>query len=225
MPITRFFLFSYLILIILSIDAWRFPWQSARQWCIVIDPAGDSQKPGRTISDTYERSLTFAWAEQLKKMIEQEISSVTVLLARLPTQVMTPFTTAHLAHRYSADLVISLACYHEQQPKPQLWVYHFSYSQEFITAFDPLHMYTLDTAYLASAPITQKIAQSIVQELQKSDYQSYFEMCGVYKMPLVPLLGIKTPALLLELGAKQGMVWQPIFKAITLGIKSWIESQ
>ena len=225
MPLIRFFVFVYITMTCFGIHAWRYPWQSARQWCIVIDPAGDSQKPGRTITDTYERSLTFAWAEQLKKMIEQEISSVTVLLARLPTQVMTPFTTAHLAHRYNADLVISLACYHEQQPKPQLWVYHFSYGQEFITAFDPLHMYTLDTAYLASAPTTQKIAQSIMQELQKNDYQSYFETRGIFKLPLVALLGIKTPALLLELGAKQGMVWQPILHAITLGIKSWIESQ
>ena len=47
---------------------------------------------------------------------------------------------------------------------------------------------------------------------------------GPFSLPLQPLLGIKSPAIALELGIKHTMHWQSLITAMVTALKTWIES-
>ncbi len=213
-----------MLLLFIPAYAWHFPWQQTRTWRIILAPAGDAQQPGRPINDTFERNLTLQWAEELKKALEQTISSVTVTISRMPGEQTHPLGVAHMANRFNADLVISLHCYQEHRAKSSVYVYHFSYGNEFITALPEFHVYPIDQAYLAQAPVTSQWATHLTTALQQSPLSSSVHIMGPFSLPLQPLLGIKSPAIALELGIKHTMHWQPLITALVTALKTWIES-
>ena len=106
-----------------------FPGNKRALGALFLAPAGDAQQPGRPINDTFERNLTLQWAEELKKALEETISSVTVTISRMPGEQTHPLGVAHMANRFNADLVISLHCYQEHRAKSSVYVYHFSYGE------------------------------------------------------------------------------------------------
>lgn len=199
--------------------AWHLPWQQHKRICIVINPAGNAQYPGRIIGDTFERTVTMEWAERLKALLEADMRMNKIVITHNAHEIPQPLHAAHIANRLNADLFICLHCYQETSPKPTLSLYHTSYGNDFVTAVTDFQWCTIDQAHRFNLTQTNHIAEQFKKILHQDAYQQWFTFQGPFKLPLRSLLGIKSPAFLIELGITKNMPWDQIDKALCHAIR------
>lgn len=194
----------------------RGPEKAAIPFTIMINPAGDAEHKGRIIDDAFERSITLALAHALQNQIEQHIPGARVVLTRTGTEVVRPHAHANFANRLGADLFLSIHCYQETQTRPQLAIYTFSYGDQNSMRLPHLAFYPFDQAYLLNQDITQKYAQALRTSLQNQS--KVYAVSDVYKIPFKPLMGVKAPAIGIEIGLKNKQAWQsfvlPLVEAV-----------
>jgi len=178
----------------------------ARVFKIMLDPAGDASHPGRIIEDAFERTITLELAHALAHQIEQLAPNTRVIITRTGNETIRPHQNANFANRLDVDLFISLHCYQEQQPRPQLAIYTFSYGDYTPSRIQDLAFYPYDQAYLLAGGTTQKYAQAIEATLKQ--YAKQFDLVGAFGIPFKPLIGVKAPAIGIELGLKNKQGWQ-----------------
>ena len=199
---------------------WVAPFYDNRsnQYIVVIDPAGDVKRTGRTIGDSFERGLTLQCAEKIKEYIEHHAPSLKVIITRIPGDVVYDLQNATLANRLNADLFVNLNFYYTQDTKPTLFVYQFSYGNDFIQCNQQLALHTYDQAYTLHKPITDHITHALKNVLSHMHYQSLFTVAGVYTIPIKPLIGIIAPSVAIEAGLKNKELWihyvEPLAQAI-----------
>lgn len=189
----------------------------AQPYTIMLNPAGNAQITGRHIHNTFERSYTLRLAEQLKKALEQEMPYVSVLLTRLPGEVAQPLQYANFANRIQTDLYLSIHCFEEKSTRPRLYIYQFSYGEQFALPKNSLSLYTYDQAHLLNVKTTTIYGNTLQTTL--GNYAKLFDVQGPYAMPFAPLIGITSPAFGIELGLKNSNSWtdfvDPLVAAIT----------
>lgn len=185
---------------------------------IMINPAGDAKHTGRKIDDTFERGITLQYAEQLKKIIEITYPHISVILTRFPGDMVIPLQHANFANRLNVDLYLSIHFYHETGVKPNMYVYRFSYNDDFIIPSQSLAFYSYDQAHLWSSKKTSAWSEHIKQIITQPLYAKKFNVHGVYKLPFAPLIGIKAPAFGVEASLKNKDDWMvyidPMVKCI-----------
>jgi hypothetical protein len=184
----------------------------------MLNPAGDARSTGRTIDDTFERGLTLQCAEQIKKQLEEHNPYIRVLLTREPGEIVLPLQSASFANRLKVNLFVSIHLYQESGIKPHLYLYQFSYGDDFMTHTPGLALYPYDQAHLFNGATTTAYAQCMHTILCKKEYAQLFSIHGIYKMPFKPVIGITAPALGLEASIKNKDEWRtyvaPICEAI-----------
>jgi hypothetical protein len=174
---------------------------------LLLVPAGDAHNQGRSLEHQFESGSTMALVYELKTTIEKKYPEVRVVLSHKAGEVARQFQVPTMANTLGIDLVLTINCYHEQGPRPELYVYQFSYGTDFVTKLPELSWYTLDSAYLFSFHTTQAWATTLAQGLNADEYKTLFFLRGPYKLPFKPLLGIKVPAIGLEMSLKQDDDW------------------
>lgn len=188
------------------------------QRIIIIDPAGDAKRTGRSIGDSFERGLTLQCAEKIKEMIEVQAPYIKVIITRMPGDIVYDLQNASLSNRLNADLFINLNFYYSQETKPTLFLYQFSYGNDFAQCQQGLACNTYDQAYRINKIKTDEIAALLKQTLSDQKYQSLFTVAGVYSLPIKPLIGIVAPSITIEAGLKSKEMWlsycQPIAHSI-----------
>ncbi len=191
------------------------------QFTIMIDPAGDAKHTGRLIVDTLERGISLQCAEQLKSKLTGLYKNIRVILTRVPGETIQPLQNASFANRLNVDLYVSLYFYHESQTPAHITLYH--YVENPITDFwhksHPLLFYPLDQAHLLSITKTQKWGSIFLEVLSHKECSKYFKPCGFFGIPFTPLLGIKSPALAIEIGLKNKQDWQLIIDPLIIAIE------
>jgi len=190
---------------------------------IMIDPSGDAKTTGRTIDDSFERGLTLQCAQKLKEVLERH-NNVRVILTRFAGETVEPLQNAHFANRLDVDLFVSLNFYTETAAKPTIYLYTFSYGNEPYTVPSDALFYNYDSAHWPYAQTTKTWAACIQQELQESRYHKLFDCKGVYKLPFKPLIGIKAPALGIEIGLKNSKDWHNCVDALVSSLEALIIS-
>lgn len=186
-----------------------FPFFSQqRTYTIMINPAGDARTTGRIIDNSFERTLTLQCAEKLKEMIEKEHANVRVIFTRFPGETVEPLACAHFANRLNVDCFVSLHFYQEYATKPHLYVYQFSYGNDFVIKKPELTFYSYDQAYEINLATTQKWSLAVKKIFEDERYKKQCICHGINKMPFGPLIGVKAPALAFEIGLKQASDWQ-----------------
>jgi N-acetylmuramoyl-L-alanine amidase len=193
------------------------------KFSIMLDPAGDAQHTGRKLDDNFERGVTLQCADALKKVLESRYPTVRIVLTRFPGETVSYLQNANFANRLSVDLYININFYQEHAVKPQLYIYCFSYGDEFLQKQADLCFCPFDRAYLSNHVITTAWANKIKHAFESGPYNTQFDIKGVFKVPFKPLLGLKAPAIAIEAGLKNKDDWQLYVLAVADSLAPIIE--
>ncbi len=189
------------------------------QRTVILDPAGDAKRTGRRIGDNFERGLTLQCAEKIKEYIEQHAPYIIVVITRMPGDTVYDLQNASLANRLHADLLVNLNFYQCNETKPTLFLYQFSYGNDFAVNYQyELGLRSYDEAYTINKHITDEYVQNIKQFLLQTRYQPFFGVAGAYHLPIKPLIGIVAPSIAIEAGLKNKESWVQYVEPLALGI-------
>ena len=191
------------------------------QFTIMIDPAGDAKHTGRLIVDTLERGISLQCAEQLKAKLIALFKNIRVILTRVPGETIQPLQNASFANRLGVDLYISLYFYHEPQSPTHVTLYYYLENPivDFWHKPNPLSFYQVDQAHLAAIKTTQAWGKIILDVLQNKECSKFFKPRGLFGIPFIPLVGIKAPAIAIEIGLKNKQDWQAIIDPLIIAIE------
>ena len=208
--------YGFLFFVVAIISPLSIREKHYRQRVVVIDPAGDARYTGRVIGDSFERGLTLQCAEKIKEIIEQQSSHIKVIITRIPGDNIYDLQNATLANRV-ADCFINLNFYYTQEVKPTIFLYQFSYGNDFAYQ-KSMQLLSYDQAYRINKDITDKIGTLFYQELSQQMYHSLWTVMGPYSLPIKPLIGITVASITFEMGLKNKDFWhyypQPLADAI-----------
>lgn len=196
-----------------------------QQVIVIIDPAGDVKRPGRQIGDSFERGLTLQCAEKIKEMVELKAPHINVIITRMPGDSVYDLQNASLSNRLNADLFINLNFYYCQETKPTLFLYQFSYGNDFVQLPQELICNTYDQAYRINKIKTDEIVTQFKQILSGQKYQPLFMVPGLYQIPLKPLIGVIAPSISIEVGLKNKDMWLSYCKPIAQSIITVMDSR
>jgi N-acetylmuramoyl-L-alanine amidase len=186
----------------------------------MLDPAGDANYTGRKLDDSFERGITYQFAQELKKELESHHPNLQIVLSREPGQSIKPLQNANFANRLDVDCFISIHCYAETAIKPHLYLYTYSDGDNFITKTFDLAFYSYDKAYLLNTQTTNAYANKIATTLNQEQYKQQFECTAIAQLPFKPLVGIKAPAIGIEMGLKSKEDWHNFIVPIATSIES-----
>ncbi len=189
----------------------------------MIDPAGDAQHTGRKLDDHFERGITLQIAEKLKINLEERFNNVKIILSRAPGQAASYLQHASFANRLNVDFFLSIHCYREKATKSNLYVYQFSYGDDFVTKKFDLALIPYDQAHLANIRTTNDLALAMHDVLNCHVYSHRYITQGVFKIPFKPLIGIKAPAIGIEFGLKDKTDWHEYLEPIQASLVPIIE--
>lgn len=191
------------------------------QFTIMIDPAGDAKHTGRLIGDTLERGISLQCAEQLKATLLQKFKSVRVILTRVPGETLQPLQNASFANRLGVDLYISLYFYHEPENPAHVTLYYYLENPIADAWHKPtnLALYQVNQAHLLNLKTTQAWGKIILEVLHDTRCSKFFRPRGIFGIPFVPLVGIKAPAIAVEVGLKNKQDWQHIIDPLVIAIE------
>jgi N-acetylmuramoyl-L-alanine amidase len=190
---------------------------------VVLDPAGDAKRTGRRIGDSFERGLTLQCVEKIKEYIEAHAPHIKVVITRMPGDTVYDLQNASLANRINADLFVNLNFYYTQETKPTVYVYQFSYGNDFaVQQYQGLQLHSYDQAYLINKHVTDAICVLFKKQLSDAQWQSLFSVAAPGGLPIKPLIGIVAPSITLEAGLKHKELWhcysEPIARAIIAAV-------
>jgi N-acetylmuramoyl-L-alanine amidase len=214
----------FLFFIITIIRTNSFYEKESKQCIVVLDPAGDAKKTGRSIGNSFERGLTLQCAEKIKEIIElQTHNTIKVIITRLPGDIVYELQNASLANRIDADLFLTINFYQTHDTKPTLYVYHFSYGNDFEHQYQSLSLNTYDQAYMINKKQTDAIVHVCKKTLSRHEYNSLFTVAQPYSLPIKPLIGIMAPSIAIEAGLKNKESWHNYAEPIAATIIAAIE--
>lgn len=209
---------NYIFLLCIIAATYTFPVREKKQRIVVIDPSGDAKHVGRRIGDSFERGLTLQCVEKIKEIIEERAPYVKVIITRMPGDNVYDLQNATLTNRLHADLFINLNFYYTQETKPTVYMYQFSYGNDFTCCEHGIALHTYDQAYRINKDKTNFLCQSFNKELSHQQYQSIYTVSGPYSLPIKPLIGVIAPSIAFEMGLKSKDWWryytEPLVNAI-----------
>ena len=187
---------------------------------IMIDPSGDAKHTGRVIHDTFERGITLQCAELLKKELNKALPHVRIVLTRVPGETIQPLQNASFANRLQVDFYLSICFYPDFDIPNSIAIYQYlTQPTDYWHNHIPLHFYHIDQAHLININATSEIGKKFLNTLQNKSINSFFLVKGLFAIPFKPLIGIKAPALALEVGLAQKNDFNQIIKPIIACIK------
>lgn len=219
MIIFKLFTITYLAVSFFSVRPELIEGHKRNSFTVMIDP-GDSS---RTIDGIHERNITLTLALGLQNQLELLIPNANVVLTRTSNETIRPLANANFANRLNVDLFISLHCFAETQTRPKLALYTFAYGEQAPMQLSDLAFYTYDQAHLRAQRTTNQYAQLMEQGL--AGYAKQFDFNGWYKIPFKPLIGIKAPAIGVEIGLKNKQGWQNFVEPLAEAVVKIMEVQ
>ncbi len=197
----------------------------AHPFTLMIDPAGDARTPGRTINQHVERGITLQIAEAIKKEIEQSTTAPydetygslrpwgRVVLTRVPGESIAPLHNAVFANRLDADLYVSIQCYHLTTDQVPVSIYHYLTNPvtDLWSTPKQLALYPYDQAHLYQVHRSKTAAEKLKGFLLAAKIG---DVRGVFGFPFRPLVGIKVPAIAVEIGLRNKDEWTRYAHAI-----------
>lgn len=186
--LTYFFTYSFLAL--------------AKPFTIMINPAGDAKDAGRMLHDSFERGVTLRFAQELKRNLENFYPNLRIVITRIPGETLEYLQNANFANRLNTDFYLSIHFYKESAVIPRIYIYHYLTDTFYVKPNINLFFYNFDLAHLININKTIEYAQKFKNVFSNSIYKNEFEFKGFYAIPFKPLVGIKSPALAIEIGLK-----------------------
>ncbi len=191
----------------------------------MLVPAGDASDGGRALYTTSESAETTACARELKNAIETTYHGVHAVVSHdADTQPFAPYHVATMANIGDIDFVININFYRDEDGKLEVFLYHFSYGQEFVSKLPTLAWYTADQAYLFARGLTREWATLLCDGLKGFGPAHPLAVHGPYAMPFKPLVGIKVPAVALDMALSPGDTsWKNYIEPLTAGLEPIVD--
>lgn len=194
--------------------------QDTQCFSLMLDPAGDAKYTGRSIGNTFERSITMQMAQHIKEQLEENYPTVSVTLTRTPGEIIHPLQNANFANRLSVDLYINLSCVADFATKPTAYIYSYTNQFAFLPPPSLQTFIPYTHAFLVNDHITKAITQIIKKDL--SEQQTFFTVKGVFAFPLKPTVGVLAPAFSIECGLNNQNQWQQYLPVLVHSISTII---
>jgi N-acetylmuramoyl-L-alanine amidase len=185
---------------------------------LMIDPAGDANDTGRVIDDSYERSLTMQFAEELKANLETNNSGMRVILTRFPGEHLEPLQNASFSNRLSVDLYISLSFFEEKTANTTLSIYTLIYdpATDYIQKkSEGLTLLSYDQAYKESLSISKEYSRKLYEACE----QKKLTCRKPLGIPFKPLIGVTAPSLGLEIGLNNKNHWKQLVAPVAQALQ------
>lgn len=214
-----------IILFLLFIPCMNYAWffsTPQKRLVLMLEASGDTMHPGRSIDDSFENSITFEIAQNIKQLLLTHCPHIKIFLNRTATEIVTALQNANFANKLDVDCYISIHVFAETEPKPRVYLYQFSYHDDFIAKDEGLCFYPFDKIYLINQKKTSAWAQQLKQYFEKNDL---WDTKGVFAFPFKPLIGIKAPAIGIEIGLKNRSEWRNYIETIVNGIVMLLNNQ
>jgi len=194
---------------------------NATQPTIIIDPAGDASNTGRQLYDSYERAATYAFAQELKKILELSFN-FRVLLSRVPGQTLDPFQVITLANQ-QGNFLLHLNFFKDTHERPQVFGYRLFFDPVFDAAshdITPNSFLHIRQAHFIAVNNTTLLCSKMAKEFSLETNQKLFDFYGFHGLPVKPLVGCTTPALLFDIGINNDAAWQQLVSPLAQAIAS-----
>ena len=208
----RFFLKTFLILSLFAIDNLA----AARQPIVIIDPAGHAKDLGRLLVEGYERAETLKFARALKKELAK-LYNVKPIVSRSPGEEILPLQIPSFSNRIKSEFVLRIHMYREESEKPKLFLYNLLFHPMIDVAkrtSDQLSFTPLHRAHFASVEKTRFCGRKMFDYLNQDSLKKYFDCYNLQGIPLRSLVGVTSPAILLELGICRENKWKSLVRPI-----------
>jgi N-acetylmuramoyl-L-alanine amidase len=205
---------------------------SYARFTLMLDPAGDVKNTGREIDGATEQALTLQIAQEIKRSVESQVPGVRVIIARSHDETVEPLQHAAFANRLKVNAYIAINCFKQQEATPQFFFYYLSYNPT--TDFwqhkeQGLQLTPIDQAYKQSIEQTRAMATSLYETCKAEAPQLAKEKKVTLRcnaplgLPCKQLLGITSPAIVLEIGLKKQQSWQPLVPVIVKAIEKIVQ--
>lgn len=193
---------------------------------IMLDPAGDGQRTGRTVLDTFERSITLACAQALKQELEKHVADIRVIVSREPGEILEPLQTATFANRLRTHLFIHLSCHQLAQAPATCALYYFVYNP--VTDFwrakpEPTAWEAHFFAHRRNLALSAACARQVHTALAAYRQRGGFKLSPAHGIPSRPLVGVQAAAICCEIGLAESQGWQPFIEPLVEGLAGVIE--
>ncbi len=187
MPILYLVLFSHFVI------------ATPKKITIVLDPAGDARNPGRLIGDTFERTCTMYFANQLKKALEKKDKNIMILFTRLPGEYTNQIEKARFSNTCDVDLFCTINAVQCSNIKPQMHIYHYQPCP--LSTFGNRLFVPFEHAHEVHNATTQLFANALCKQMQQHSRQC--DAHAPLACALTSLKGLISPAISVEFGIKQ----------------------
>ena len=192
---------------------------------VMIDPAGDANKTGRKIGDSFERTVAFKMAGALKKKLH-DYYGIRGVLTRYPGEVIEDLQNASFAGRLNVDFYLSLHVFGHELVKPTILLYNLVYNPmvDFaLRSVSPGKFIPVQQAHFFNIKKTLFYGRCIKNHLTQEHYIKNFDFYGVFGIPIKSLVGVIAPALAIEVGISNEDQWENLINPIieSLSFLSW----
>lgn len=206
--------------------------RAAARFTLMLDPAGDVKNTGREIDGATEQAITLQIAQELKRAIESQLPGVRIIIARSHDETVEPLQHAAFANRLHVDAYIAINCFKQQDATAQFFFYYLSYNPT--TDFwqhteQGLHLTPVDQAYKLSIERTRPMATSLYETckaeapLLAKEKKVTLRCHQPIGLPCKQLIGITSPALVLEIGLKKQQTWQALVPMLLKAIEKIVQ--
>lgn len=211
---------NFLVLILFFV----FNNSQAKLFTIMLNPAGDAKDAGRTLNDSFERGITLQFTNKLKTELEKTYKNIRVVITRMPGETLEPLQNANFANRLDVDFYLSIHFYKEKKPKPQIFLFRYLTDTFSVQSNLRLYFYKFDTAHLINISQTINCGNKIKNFLNSESYKNKFDFFDFLAIPFKPLVGIKAPAIAIEIGLKNTNDWQEYIPVISESFQNIIQN-
>lgn len=189
---------------------------------VILDPAGHAKDSGRLLVEGYERGQTLKFAQALQEALVKKYA-VRPVISREPGEEMThrlqipSFCNRLCGTTTSSSFFLRLHLYREKSEKPRLFLYHLLFNPLVDLAPrepNPLALVPLYQAHFARVHMTRFFGRKMYEYLNQDKLKKHFDCYPLMGLPLRSLVGITSPAILLEVGICRENKWQSLIGAV-----------
>lgn len=197
MQINKFLMW---LIIFFNPQLYSFDFYQSKTFTIMINPAGDAKDAGRMLNDSFERGITLQFAQELKKSIETIHPNTRVILTRIPGETLEFLQNANFANRLDVDFYLSIHFYKETDIRSKLFLYHYLCESFYTKPFNDISLIRYNKAHLINIDKTINYIEHMKKTFKNNTQFDFVNCIGI---PFKPLIGIKSPAIALEIGLKE----------------------
>ncbi len=196
---------------------------------LMINPSGDARYTGRTIHDTFERSITFACAQELKKALEARVRTIQVVITRSPGQTLEPLQAVAFANRLNVDLYITLSCYQEPPTSSGTHIFFYYFLYHPITDFwhkkqATLNFYPYNQAHVHTLSAAAWTSWYLYTALRQRHHEARALIQQPIGIPFKPLIGATVPSLGCEIGLVNSDDWHTLIEPLTQALIGYTQA-